>query len=143
MTLQKKIDKYLNQFEIKKVEGEYKTLFKDNASQELKDSIMKAHGDKLPHEWTFNTYHSILSNLSDYDIKNEEDLEENKFELIEGLVDVYTSDLTAWLHDHNSNVHYLKEALENEPEDEFQLLGMAQYIAIEEIYNEVVDLLTR
>ncbi len=142
--MEKRIEHYLNQLEIKKRGDETIIVFKDNASDELKDSVRKAHGDRLPDDWIFNKYHSILDDLFGYDIKNADDLEEKRSEVVDGLVDPYTANLTSWLNANVNNVNYLTEALEDHGEgcDGFKILQMAQYAAINEIYSEVVDLLT-
>ena len=144
MTLSKKIEMYIDQFETKQRNEETIVVFKSGASAELRDSVMKAHGDRLPDDWIFNTYHSILCALSEYTIEKEDDLEENRGEIVDGLVDVYTSNLTTWLNSHNSNVYYLEEAQKEfgPIEDGFKLLSTAQYMAIDEIYSEVIELLT-
>ena len=138
-----KIENYLKMFEIKEVErnGEKKTIvvFADNASEDLKDSVRKAHGEQLPSDWIFDKYHSILDAMTQYD-----DIEDNRSEIVDGLVSVYTSDLTEWLNSNNSNVYYLTEALEeSEEKDGFRALALAQYKAIDEIYSEVENLLTK
>ena len=146
MNLEKKIDKYYNQFKTKKREGEDETIvvFKDNVDKKLEHSVFKAHGDRLPDDWIFDTYHSILGCLADYDIEKEDDIDENRSEIVDGLVDIYTSDLTSWLNNDNRNVYYLTEAQEEygEEKDGFNLLMMAQYKAIDEIFGEVENLLT-
>lgn len=143
MELEKKIEEYLNQFERKNRGEKVITVFKEDASQELKDSVRQAHGDNLPDDWIFETYKSILCDLSGYTIENENDLDNYRFEIVDGLVDVYTVDLTAWLHSNNNNVYYLEDVQKEQGliEDGFQLLAAAQYMAIDEIYGEVVSLL--
>ncbi len=143
MTLKKKIEKYLNQFETKERGEKTITVFKDE-SEELKNSVYKAHGDRLPNDWIFDKYKSILSTLSGYEINNEDDLNNNRPEIVDSLVDIYTNNLTEWLADNNYNVYYLEEAQKEfgPIEDGSKLLSMAQYMAIDEIYTEVVNLLT-
>ncbi len=107
MTLKKKIEKYLNQFETKERGEKTITVFKDE-SEELKNSVYKAHGDRLPNDWIFDKYESILSTLSGYEINNEDDLNNNRPEIVDSLVDIYTNNLTEWLADNNHNVYYLE-----------------------------------
>lgn len=145
MTIQQKIDKYINQFTAKEF-GDLPTriIFEENASEELRSSVRNAHGDSLPDDWVFDTYLRILQTMNDYEMDNDEKLEDYRSEIVDGLVSIYTSDLTDWLGSNNSNVEYLTEALEEfEPKDGFQALAMAQYQAIDEIYSEVVSLLTK
>jgi len=143
MTISKKAIKYLKMFKTVKRGDEDITVF-HNASEDLKDSVYKAHGDRLPNDWIFDKYQSILQSITDYDIESDDDLLDNRGEIVDGLVDVYTSDLTEWLNDSNYNVYYIEEAQkEYGPEDDgFKLLSMAQYKAIDEIFDYVYSLLT-
>jgi hypothetical protein len=144
MKISKKAQKYYDQFEtVKRGDNTIVTL-KDNREDKLQNSVYQAHGDMLPNDWIFSTYRSILSSISDYDLDTIEDLEDNRSEIVDGLVDVYTSDLTEWLNSHNSNVYYI-EQVQNEygmQEDGFKLLAMAQYMAIDEIFSEVLTILS-
>lgn len=144
MKLSKKIEKYLACFKYKKRDnGEGFMHLIDNPPEELRESVYKAHGDRLPDDWIYDKYHSILESFSQYDINDIDDIDEARAEIVDGLVDVYTHDLTGWLHSHNSNMYYLGEAREEfgQAENGFNLLMMAQYRAIDEIFGEVVDLL--
>lgn len=74
-----------------------------------------------------------------------EDIDEVEDVLLDAIdreVNIYTSDLTSWLNQSASHVYYLTEVLEsNDIKDGFQLLTMAQYRAIEEIWREVIHLI--
>jgi hypothetical protein len=144
MNMQKKIDYYINQFETKKRGEDTITVFKDNATQELKNSVYKAHGDRLPTDWIFDKYLEILEDLSNYTINSIDDVEEYRSEIVDGLVDVYTSDLTSWLNSSNYNVYYIEESQKEygAQEDGFKMLSMAQYKAIDDIYSYVISLLS-
>lgn len=136
-----KIENYLQMFEVKEVDrdGEKKSIvvFANNASEELKNSVMSAHGESLPNDWIFDIYHSILDAMLQYD-----NIEDSKGEIVDSLVDIYTVNLTEWLNNNIYNVYYLTEALkETEEKDGFKILAIAQYIAIDEIYSEVLTLL--
>jgi len=136
-----KIENYLQMFEVKEVDrdGEKKSIvvFANNASEELKNSVMSAHGERLPNDWIFDIYHSILDAMLQYD-----NIEDSKGEIVDSLVDIYTVNLTEWLNNNIYNVYYLTEALkETEEKDGFKILAIAQYIAIDEIYSEVLTLL--
>jgi hypothetical protein len=147
--INKQAEKYANMFEYKEInrngeEAKMITVFKSNATKELKDSVFAAHADRLPSDWIFDKYNSILDAIGQYDVKSSDDLEENRPEIVDGLVSVYTGELTEWLNSHNENVYYLTEALEEYDEkDGFKALMLAQYKAIDEIFGEVVNLLTK
>jgi len=135
-----KIDETLKHFKTQKRGDDTITVLKDGAPEDLLESIHQAHGDRLPDDWVYDKYHSILDAISGYD---NDDLDEIRPEIVDGLVDVYTSDLTAWLHSSNYNVYYMTEAQEEygAQEDGFKLLQMAQYKAIDEIYGYVQNYL--
>lgn len=141
--LDKKIEKYLSYFKTKKRGDDTIVIFANNAPTDLRESLMEAHGERLPDDWIFDKYQSILDALTGYDIKNIDDVEENRTEIVDGLVDVYTSDLTAWLNSSDYNVYYITEAQEEYgiQTDGFKILQMAQYKAIDDIFSEVVNLL--
>src|SRR3990167_5483241 len=134
----------LTWFDNVKREDENITVLKHEAPEPLRNSIYNAHGDRLPDDWIYDKYHSILDALAGYTIESADDIDEQRAEIVDGLVDVYTFDLTAWLNSHNSNVYYLTQAQEEygAQTDGFQLLMSAQYVAIDEIYSEAMSYLT-
>lgn len=119
-------------------------VFSDKATEELKSSVREAHGERLPDDWIFDKYCSILDTLSGYDITRLEDIDNYRPEIVDSLVDVYTSDLTGWLHSSNYNVGYIDEAAEEygEPQNGLNSLQMAQYKAIDNIFSFVYDLIS-
>lgn len=147
--LSKKIESTLEHFaHVKRGTGDSAksiTILKDTAPEELRDSIRAAHGDRMPDDWIFSTYENILGAFSNYTITTADSLEDNRSEIVDGLVDVYTSELTGWLHRDNRNVYYLTEALEEHSEgaDGFKILAIAQYLAIDEVAGEVINYLTK
>ena len=60
---------------------------------------------------------------------------------MDGLVDIYTTDLTKWLNDNINNVYYLEDAIKNGAEDGFNALQVAQYQAIDEVAGHVITFL--
>lgn len=140
--LKEKIEGYLEGFEVIDRKGEDIVVFSEKAGKDLKDAVYSAHGDRMPNDWIFDKFHSILSNLLEYNIENLDDMDEYRAEIVDGLVDVYTSDLTAWLNESNYNVYYMDEAVREYGEGTGNVLMMAQYMAIDEIFGEVYNLLT-
>lgn len=143
-TMEQVVNDTLAQFDTVKRGEDTITILKQSASEDLRDSMRTAHGDRLPDDWIYDKYHSILDTLAGYTIDDVDGLEDNRAEIVDGLVDVYTSDLTAWLNSHNANVYYITEAQEEygTEADGFKLLMLAQYKAIDEIYSEVVSYLS-
>lgn len=144
MTIQKKAEKYSQYFTALKLEnGDTRIILKDDAPQQLRDAVKDAHGDKLPDDFTYSTFADLLSKITEYDCDTIDDLENNRSEIVDGYVDVYTHDLTKWLASDNSNVYYLGEVVRmtSECDDGFKLLAMAQYLAIDEVMQHVIGLL--
>lgn len=119
------------------------TIFTDDASQDLKDSVYQAHGDTLPNNWVFQTYSSLLDDLSGYTINSIDDIEDHRHEIVDGCVDIYTYDLKKWLSDWPNASDFFDQALEFIPKTSDQGLAMAQYLAIDEIYSEIINLLSK
>ncbi len=145
MTLKEKIDFYFDFFDVVEKNGKNITIYKDNAPQELIDAIHEAHGDRLPDDYIYQWFKNILSDLSDYSIETQEDIDEAMGEIIDSNISVYTSDLTEWLNTNNNNVYYLSEVLDEYGSklDGFQLLSIAQCKAIQEVFDAIQALLQK
>lgn len=142
MKLNKKIEKYANMFEGKTREDGTNYVVIKGDDEELLHHVREAHGDKLPDDWTFATFADLLYRLQDYNVETIDDIEEIRHELVESYIDIYTSDLTKWLANRVSNVYYLTEALEEHgTTDGITALQMAQFIAIDTLMQEVINLL--
>ncbi len=99
--------------------------------------IMKAHMDRLPGDYEYETIRNILATFLDNSIEDVEMARESLYE-IEPYI--YTHDLTAWLHDRVDNVHYLTEVLEEiQPKDGFQTLAMAHQEFIIDIGTHLLN----
>lgn len=146
MTITEKAEMYHNYFEAKKRDnGTEFVCLKLDAPEELKESIREAHGDKLPDDWTYGTYADLMQRITEYDLETFEQLEDVRGEIVESYVDIYTKGLTEWLNEDINNVYYITRALEEfgNFEDGFKLLATAQYMAIDEVMQEVVNLLSK
>jgi trans-aconitate methyltransferase len=105
-------------------------LAKDSP-QWMTDVIRKVHGDKLPDDTTYDFIKRAACQLADV----QEDDPDACTEAIESMEsDVYTNDLTGWLHARVDHVYFLTQALEEfEPKDGFFALQQAQNIHIREV----------
>lgn len=141
MTLKELIEYYSEQFINKKRGDDDIVILKDNPAKELQEAVYKAHQDRLPDDWIYSTFSAILDTLQGYDITELDDLENYRGEIVDGLVDVYTSNLTDWLNSSVYNAYYLQQAV-IEFDAKENILSVAQYIAIDEIYSAVYNLLS-
>ncbi|PYB68544.1 hypothetical protein DMB44_04210 [Thermoplasma sp. Kam2015] len=94
------------------------------------------------YEFTVDALDSIIDN-SDESTELDE-LRDKVDELADEQADIYTSALTEWLNRADKNVGYLTEVLEEYWSREsslngFELLGLAQFKARQEVYEMVLD----
>ena len=122
------------------------------------DEVFKIYGgeDKVlspfndyTYEWLNSFFYNVIDLINNNDFETLEELENqaqnNIYQWVDSETSVYTIDLTKWLSDNNNNVYYLTEALEeySSIKDGFKLLQIAQYKAIEEIYNNALGCLIK
>lgn len=108
-----------------------------NTIEWQQDIIHRAHGDRLPNDDMYERIYDILSMLRE--CESEEDAQGRIYEI---EADIYTFDLTKWLHDHIENVCYLTEVLEeygSNIRNGFELLTVAQLKYIQEIGNALLS----
>ena len=137
--MKESIEYIYNQLESVKRGEKNIIVVKDNAPENVKDFIRDVHGTEfLPDDYRFDTIHSILSNMLQYD-----DLEENSHEIIDGLVSIYNYDLTSWLSSNNLRHHYCDEAVCNsfvvENSSIIERLQAGQYQEISELYYNIIN----
>ena len=142
MNINEKALKAVARFEVKKRTDETEFVVLKDTEGELYEAVRNAHGDRFPDDFIYSTFLSLLERIGDYEIDDDDKLQEYRYEIVESLVDVYTHDLTAWLHKRNDNVFYLSQAIADGEQDGFKALSQAQYIAIDEVMNSVCDYLT-
>lgn len=100
------------------------------------------------YRWLSSFFDSVVYWLDYNDFDDFEELENkiNKimFEWCDSEVSVYTFDLTKWLNDNITNVDYLTSALEEDYlKDGVVLLQKAQYKAVEELFNNALQILIK
>ncbi len=102
-----------------------------------RDIIYEAHQDRMPNDIVYGFIHDALILITEYPDASEDELREAIYDI---EPDVYTSDLTNWLGDHNENMYYLDQVLqEYQPTDGFQALSMAQAMHRQEVASIVLD----
>jgi hypothetical protein len=85
------------------------------------------------YQWTSEA----LDFFIECDLSSIEELEELEMtEAIDNAVDIYNYDLTQWLSASDDNIYWLDEAV-NQYEAKTNILGVAQYCAIEEVFGKV------
>lgn len=101
----------------------------DNMPEWLYEAIREAHDGEWPDDWRWDTCYAICDNIDDG--------ETDPSSIADGLADVYTSDLIAWLAADASRAEYVDEAYgEFGPGKEFSVvaaIGLGQYLCIEQM----------
>lgn len=148
MNIKEKAEHYSSFLESKqRDDGEWFVYMTDNRPQTLHDAMYAAHGGNLPDDWIFGTFADLLQKITEYDHETMDDLDDDRSEIVDGQVDIYTHHLVAWLHNNNSFLSYLEDAMDSrtfvKEDGAWQVLAYAQYLAIDEIMGHVMDLLAK
>lgn len=116
----------------KRNDGKAFTCLADGAPQWMTDVIRAIHDDKLPDDTTYGLIQRCADALAELDADASESDASDTIADLES--DVYTNDLTAWLHARADHVYYLTQAMQDyTPSDGFELLSVAQKIQIDEV----------
>lgn len=107
----------------------------DEARQQWQDLMHHAHADMLPDDWRYELIRRALDALANADTEDE---------ARDSLVlDVYTSELTDWLHSHDARLNYVDQAVSEYGHDRlFYDLQRGQFIELEEVFAILVQELT-
>lgn len=122
--------------EVRAEDAEQFVRIKDGAPEWVMQLAFKAHGDLLPDDFRFQVIREALDALA-------EDEEADDLEFADD-VDVYTSDLTAWLGSHSSRPGYCDEAREEMGTDTRGIIHdiqRGQYMERREVFQLVVEAL--
>lgn len=118
-----------------RVSGESFRILKDDAPQWMIDVIRTAHDSArmLPDDWRYAFIEEVCDELAEASDVDDIQLEP----------DIYTHDLTAWLHSRADRLGYITEALEEglDFKDGFKLLAYAQLREKEEVLSSVREAL--
>ena len=130
-----------------RADGTAFTKLRDKCPPWLKGSsvmltIHSAVDDRLPDDWIYSSAYSIAQAMTGYSADNAEDMRDNVHEIADGMVDVYTTDRTAWLASHLYNLQLCDDAcaeLGCEGSDITNRIGVGQYYALERIASAIVE----
>lgn len=113
---------------------------KDGSPAWVQEVIQAAHGDKMPDDTTYAMIYNAASTIADI----QSPWEDAPLEAIQEMeADIYTSDLTAWLHARVDHIYYLNQALEDFGpfEEGTALLMAAQKIQMDEVGSALIQAL--
>lgn len=105
--------------------------FAEDRPEWVYDAVMEAHDGEMPDDWRFDICDSLFGEI-------DEDTDEDSLsEIVDGLVDVYNSDLVNWLAGHLDRASYVDEAAEEfgvgDSPDVHNMIGMGQYVCIDQM----------
>lgn len=133
----------------KRENGEYfyaiKTeLYNTTEYSEISDVIQQLKED-LDEDSVYKYVVNCLNWIIDTDPEDCDELYDILPEEVENRIDVYIDGLTNWLNKSVKNVDYLTKALEEgfDIKDGSELLSMAQYLAIEDVYRAVINFICK
>jgi hypothetical protein len=137
-TIQQLAKEFTSRFE-KEVRGYKSEYYRVKDGQETPDLLnlcREAHGDMLPDDWRYAFIVESLGILADCDRPDHAD------SLIEA--DIYTGELTEWLHSHTSRLGYCDSAVSKygsapEPFSTFDLLQWGQLAEKQEVFYSVLS----
>jgi hypothetical protein len=145
-TVQELAAQLANAFEEReRVNGAKFYTLAEGSPEWMEDVVRDAHdvrgGMMLPDDWRYGAIRAVA-----YRIAECEDVEEERADAIGGsLVDVYTSDLTAWLHSRPDRHGYCDDAAEEFGLDPARgiigLMQLGQYAEYDEIWGSMVGAL--
>jgi hypothetical protein len=123
--------------------GESFLRLADGSPQWMSDVIYESHGDAFPSDTIYHWIKRSAEALANLDYDAKEYRMRDAIGEIES--DIYTSELTGWLHEDINHVCYITDALTEMGDfrDGFQLLTFAQHMQIEEVGNDMIDALVR
>ena len=141
----------LNNYEKIKIQDTDKErlIFKNKDTWEIfgnKDIEILSPFNDYTYEWLNSFLNEVIDFIGYKDFDDFDELnnliEEHIFEWADSETDLYTSNLTEWLNHTPRNIYYMDEVIEDKSEnDGFKLLQLAQYKAIEELYNNALRVL--
>lgn len=107
----------------------------DAAEEWMRDVAREAHGEMLPDDWRYETLASAVEFIAD-----EEDWDDRRYEWADGVTDVYTSALAAWLGSSVQRFAWVDMAREEFGQDDEPLttwLMRGQYLEACEVFDLV------
>lgn len=105
---------------------------KDDSPNWMRDAIRDAHSDgRMPDDWIYESCRAIVDSIAEYDSADECDT----CEIADSQVDIYTSELCAWLAMHSGNLEACNEAVSEglcpDDADMVKRMQTGQYILLD------------
>ena len=104
-------------------------------------AVHQAVDDRAPDDWVYESMAHLADTMAGYDFDDADAARDSVSEIADGAVDVYTSDLTAWLASRLDNVALVTEAREElGPSDDGvdREIMRGQYLGLERIAYAII-----
>ena len=115
----------------------------DDIRDDLQNIVQEAHLGEFPNDWRYDTVHSIASTLANRTDSEDWDAdtfrEEMSSEVADTLVDVYTSDLLAWVSGNICRHQWDDEGIAQPTTNIVELVRLRQYEEIESMVHAVLN----
>lgn len=109
----------------------------DEAEEWMRDVAREAHNDMLPDDWRYDAIASAVEFIA-----SEDDYDDRLDEWADGMVDVYSWDLIAWLGSQAARAEYVQEARDewgDAGESIYDELSRGQFFELREVVSLVVQ----
>ena len=94
------------------------------------------HDEEWPNDWRYSTIYFLL--LDFVECEDRDEVEDRRFQIVDGLVDVYNADRVRWLGE-NLNRGLVESDHADGQENIFELIGLAQYEVINDMAYKLLD----
>ena len=114
----------------------------DDIRDDLQNIVQEAHLGEFPNDWRFDTVASIarsLTEVTDLEDWNVDNFREESHDVADCLVDVYTSDLLAWVSENICRHQWDDEGIAQPTTDIVGLVRLRQYEEIESMVHAVLN----
>ncbi len=117
---------------------------RDKVPQWMHDAVQSAHGDLFPDDWVYSKCAEVVNRIaSELHSGDLEDVRDNQAEIVDGLVDIFNSELTAWLASNVYRIGYCDEATEEygplENGEVIPIIRNGQYYEIDQIFTAILS----
>lgn len=120
--------------------GDAFRCLKDDCPEWMDDVISDAHGSMLADDWRYEFIESAVDKIAEADDDaSDDEISELEYEL---EADVYTNDLTGWLHSRADRLGWLDQAMEESGgtfDSAFNLLSAGKLLEKQEVFRLVLD----
>jgi hypothetical protein len=120
---------------------------RESSPEWMRDAIREAHDGMLPDDWKYEHVMHIAGRIADMEDETADSIRDNEHETCDSLVDVYNSNLLAWVGSNLTRAAFVDDAITEMgwPKDGglFTALQWGQYEELRGIYSSLVDSLEK